>query len=35
VSKGFSLSSIFTTHPSLERRLEQLTAIEDRMGAGA
>lgn len=34
-SKGFSLSSLFTTHPSLERRLEQLTEIEARMGAGS
>jgi len=28
LSKGFSLSSLFSTHPPLERRLEQLARIE-------
>jgi heat shock protein HtpX len=32
LSKGFSLSSLFTTHPSLERRLDQLSRIESEMG---
>ena len=32
---GFSLSSIFSTHPSLERRLEQLAHIESELGHAA
>ena len=32
LSPGFSLSSLFSTHPSLERRLEQLNRIEASMG---
>jgi heat shock protein HtpX len=35
LSKGFSLSSVFSTHPSLERRLQQLSAMESNMGSGA
>ncbi|MDQ3765883.1 MAG: zinc metalloprotease HtpX [Actinomycetota bacterium] len=35
LSKGFSLSSVFSTHPSLERRLEQLSTMESNMGSGA
>jgi len=27
IAKGFSLSSVFSTHPSLEKRLEQLGRI--------
>jgi heat shock protein HtpX len=34
-AKGFSLSSLFSTHPSLERRLEQLARIQAQMGQGA
>jgi heat shock protein HtpX len=34
LSSGFSLSSLFSTHPTLERRLEQLNRIEASMGAG-
>jgi heat shock protein HtpX len=33
LAPGFSLSSLFSTHPSLERRLEQLNRIEATMGA--
>jgi heat shock protein HtpX len=33
LSPGFSLSSLFSTHPTLERRLEQLNRIEASMGA--
>ena len=29
---GFSISSLFSTHPSLERRLEQLAELERSMG---
>jgi len=29
---GFSISSMFSTHPSLERRLEQLAELERQMG---
>jgi heat shock protein HtpX len=29
---GFSLSSLFSTHPSLERRLDQLSAISAQLG---
>ncbi len=32
LANGFSLSSLFSTHPSLERRLEQLTRIEAESG---
>ena len=31
-ARGFSLSSLFATHPSLDRRLEQLTELERSMG---
>jgi heat shock protein HtpX len=31
-AKGISLSSLFSTHPTLERRLEQLTKLEAQMG---
>jgi len=30
--KGVSLSSLFSTHPTLERRLQQLTELEAQMG---
>jgi len=33
LSPGFSLSSLFSTHPTLERRLEQLNRIEASLGA--
>ena len=33
-AKGASLSSLFSTHPSLERRLAQLTELEAQMGHG-
>jgi heat shock protein HtpX len=32
LSPGFSLSSLFSTHPPLERRLEQLARLERNMG---
>jgi heat shock protein HtpX len=32
LSAGFSFSSLFATHPSLERRLEQLAKLEAEMG---
>lgn len=32
LAPGFSISSLFSTHPSLERRLEQLTHIEADLG---
>jgi heat shock protein HtpX len=32
VSRGFSLSSMFDTHPSLQQRLEQLAEIEADLG---
>ncbi len=32
VAPGFSLSSLFSTHPSLERRLDQLAKLESGMG---
>jgi heat shock protein HtpX len=35
LSNGFSLSSLFSSHPSLERRLEQLTRIETESGPAA
>lgn len=35
LAKGFSLSSLFSTHPSLERRLEQLSDLEAELGRQA
>jgi heat shock protein HtpX len=32
VAPGFSLSSLFSTHPPIERRLEQLTRISTQLG---
>lgn len=32
IAPGFSLSSLFSTHPSLERRLEQLGTISAQLG---
>ncbi|MGH9189264.1 MAG: zinc metalloprotease HtpX [Acidimicrobiales bacterium] len=32
VAPGLSLSSLFSTHPSLERRLEQLARLENQQG---
>jgi heat shock protein HtpX len=32
LSPGFSLSSLFSTHPPLERRLEQLARLEAQLG---
>jgi heat shock protein HtpX len=32
VAPGFSLSSLFSTHPPLERRLDQLSAISAQLG---
>jgi heat shock protein HtpX len=32
VSPGFSLSSLFSTHPTTERRLEQLRRISEQLG---
>jgi heat shock protein HtpX len=32
---GMSMASLFSTHPSLERRLEQLARIEAELGRGA
>jgi heat shock protein HtpX len=34
-AKGASLSSLFSTHPSLQARLEQLAKLEAEMGRGA
>ena len=34
-AKGASLSSLFSTHPTLERRLQQLTELEAQMGRAA
>ena len=34
ISPGFSLSSLFSTHPTLERRLAQLEKISLQMGRG-
>jgi len=34
VAKGASLSSLFSTHPSLERRLQQLAEISRELGEG-
>ncbi len=33
LANGFSLSSLFSTHPPLQRRLEQLARIEAEMGS--
>jgi heat shock protein HtpX len=33
-TKGFSISSLFSTHPPLEKRLEQLSAISAQLGRG-
>jgi len=35
LAPGFSFSSMFATHPSLERRLEQLAELENEMGRPA
>ena len=32
LAPGFSISSLFSTHPTLERRLEQLAELERSMG---
>jgi heat shock protein HtpX len=32
LAPGFSFSSLFATHPSLERRLEQLARLERELG---
>jgi heat shock protein HtpX len=32
ISRGFSLSSMFDTHPSLQQRLDQLAKIEADLG---
>jgi len=34
LANGASLSSLFSTHPSLERRLQQLAEISRELGAG-
>jgi heat shock protein HtpX len=34
IASGFSLSSLFSTHPSLEQRLDQLSRIEAELGHG-
>jgi heat shock protein HtpX len=34
LAPGFSLSSLFSTHPSLERRLQQLAEISRELGQG-
>ena len=34
-AKGVSLSTLFSTHPTLERRLQQLTKLEAQMGRAA
>jgi heat shock protein HtpX len=33
-SKGFSISSLFSTHPSLDKRLAQLASISAQLGKG-
>jgi heat shock protein HtpX len=33
-SKGFSISSLFSTHPTLDKRLEQLASISAQLGRG-
>ncbi len=35
LAPGFSLSSLFSTHPSLEQRLDQLARIQTEMGSPA
>ncbi|MHB1614752.1 MAG: zinc metalloprotease HtpX [Actinomycetes bacterium] len=35
LTPGFSISSMFATHPPLERRLDQLTKIAAQLGRGA
>jgi len=35
LAKGVSLSTLFSTHPTLERRLAQLTQLEAQMGRAA
>jgi heat shock protein HtpX len=35
LSPGFSFSSLFSTHPTLQRRLDQLARIEQEMGHAA
>ena len=35
LAPGFSLSSLFSTHPPLERRLDQLAKLEAGMGRQA
>jgi heat shock protein HtpX len=32
IAPGFSLSSLFSTHPPMERRLEQLSRISAQLG---
>ena len=32
LSNGFSISSLFSTHPSLEKRLDQLAKISVELG---
>lgn len=34
LSKGFSISTLFSTHPSLDQRLEQLAKISAQLGRG-
>lgn len=33
-TKGFSISTLFSTHPSLDKRLEQLASISAQLGRG-
>jgi heat shock protein HtpX len=33
-AKGFSISTLFSTHPSLDKRLEQLASISAQLGRG-
>jgi len=35
IAPGFSLSSLFSTHPSLEQRLERLSRLEAELGRRA
>jgi heat shock protein HtpX len=35
LARGFSLSSLFATHPPLERRLEQLGQLAAQLGGPA
>ena len=32
LANGFSISSLFSTHPSLEKRLEQLAKLSNQLG---